>query len=277
MRRHRQTRRTLPLTLALLVVTGRASASELAFEGTLALEFIASVIPDALITGSGVATVNAAQPGAALHTLALAGGIAGVTTVPITDTEITAVSVVSVLASAALGTGTLHAFHPPAPFGEPQLSAGTLPLSGFMRLCLAIAPLCEIGVTLPLSIESGQTGVGVGGLLTVGGVAGAVRISVEASPWTVRTATQLFYTQSSTLFLTRAGFRHGPYLLSGSTALPGGALQLVTPMTVTSEAGKAFASFGTLTLRFLPEPGLALLLGAGCAGLIALGRRRSGR
>ena len=64
-----------------------------------------------------------------------------------------------------------------------------------------------------------------------------------------------------------SGFAHGAASLTGSTGLPGGSLQLVTPIRVTSNQGSELAAFGRLRVRFLPEPGVSLLLAAGCLGL----------
>jgi hypothetical protein len=78
--------------------------------------------------------------------------------------------------------------------------------------------------------------------------------------------------------LVEKGWAHAPVSTTTSTAQPGGAVQLVTPnqietnLVLGSMAKKG--SFVILVIRFIPEPGLLLLLGSGVAGLALLGRRR---
>jgi hypothetical protein len=52
-------------------------------------------------------------------------------------------------------------------------------------------------------------------------------------------------------------------------------LQLVTPIRITSNQGSEMAAFGRLSVRFLPEPGLLVLLAAGLVGLGLLEFARS--
>jgi hypothetical protein len=61
---------------------------------------------------------------------------------------------------------------------------------------------------------------------------------------------------------------------TSSTAVAGGSVSLVTPVRVISDAGPVFAMFARLTLRFIPEPGLVLLLGSGICALAVMGRGR---
>jgi hypothetical protein len=91
----------------------------------------------------------------------------------------------------------------------------------------------------------------------------------------VATATLPVRTEGgATVAIPRAGFAHGPLSFTGSTARDGGALQLVTPIAVTSQDGQPFASFGVLSLRLIPEPGPLVLLAAGGLGMLALARTR---
>ncbi len=103
---------------------------------------------------------------------------------------------------------------------------------------------------------------------------GEVRISVEAAPWTVRGTTVIVETPSgSTLRFVTSGSVHGPYSFTGSTALTGGRLSLVAPMLITSdELELPPLAFARLTLRFVPEPGLLLLITSGAVGLWILSR-----
>ncbi len=116
--------------------------------------------------------------------------------------------------------------------------------------------------------------MGVGGIITVGG-SGPLRLSLEAAPWTIRTATVPVTTNGGgTVAVAAAGWLHGPASFTTSTAVSGGALSLVTPLRITSNLGTPLGAFGRLTLRFVPEPGLLLLMGSGLLGLAILGRTR---
>lgn len=267
---HRRALRWLVFLVA--AVAPAAHASPLAWEGTLALEFLEPAIPDARFTGTGVASVETAIGGVALVTLALAGGISGAGSLFVTDPDVSG-TLPMVRVNVALGSGTLRPFHPPATFGQPQLTMNALPLPGVVRLCqLSIG--CGLGSELALTVGSGATGVGVGGLLTLGAV-GGMRISVQAAPWTPATATVPLPTANGgSVFFPRTGFVHGAYSFTGSTAVAGGELQLVTPIAVTSQDGRVLSSFGVLTLRFIPEPTPLAMLTSGAIGLLVLSRTR---
>lgn len=254
-----------------LQLAAAAGAEPMAWQGTLAFEFAAG-IEEAAIVGAGVADVGVTN-GAALRSLAVAGGITGNATVPVTNPDLT-VTLRSAMATVTLGSGTLSPFWPPAPFGAPQLWRGRLPVRGLLRLC-SLVDGCVFGPVLRLTRNGGNTGLGAGGLLTIGAGTSSFAVSVEAAPWTLGTATLPIRTENGTTFaIPRAGFAHGPLSYTGSTALAGGSLQLVTPVAVTSQAGQPFASFGVLQLRFIPEPGPLVLLGPGILGLWVLGRTR---
>ncbi len=53
-----------------------------------------------------------------------------------------------------------------------------------------------------------------------------------------------------------------------------GGVRLVSPVRVLTSAAGTLPAFGVQTLRFVPEPGELLLLGAGCGFLIVAARRR---
>jgi hypothetical protein len=79
--------------------------------------------------------------------------------------------------------------------------------------------------------------------------------------------------------VTAMGFAHDPASGTTSTAQPSGALQLVTPLQVVAGpllAKPLHANFGVLTIHFIPEPGMLVLLASGVAGLAWLGRNRLG-
>ena len=126
-----------------------------------------------------------------------------------------------------------------------------------------------------LTENSGLTGVGVGGMLTVGNV-GPIRISVDAAPWTVGTASVSLPTPSGDVidFATQ-GWVHGPASFAGSTALTGGEVSVVTPIQVTAGLeGQRLTSIVRLQVRFVPEPVRWVLIVTGVVGLALLGSSR---
>ena len=153
-----------------------------------------------------------------------------------------------------------------------------------MRICLLVAG-CSINLPIPLTVN-GSKGVGIGGRITVNtfSTGGLVKISLEASPWTLGTAsvTGIPTPSGGTSAVTAMGFVHGPVSGTSSTAstMGSGAIRLVTPVRVTTTLNPpsdVLALMGTLTVHFVPEPGLLLLLGSGIAGLAVIGRHRNRR
>ena len=131
---------------------------------------------------------------------------------------------------------------------------------------------------LTLTKNTGATGVGVGGVVTIGGNA-VFRVSLVGSPWQLGNATRLISTANGVV-ITRmhSGFIHAPQSGTSSTAKPSGIVQFITPTQVLIKglAGNTqkLSLFTSLTLHFIPEPGLMLLLGSGVVGLALLGRSR---
>jgi len=260
------------LVLAALLVAGHAGAKTLDWNGTLNIELWQG--NDITIQGSGVATVNDSSGGAHLSTLRLAGGISGSGIIPVTDPETTGTIKSIHVDSARLGTGTLSGISGAPPLNPPA----AIPVPGFARVCLFAAG-CGANLPLNMTENGGNTGIGVGGLITIGG-SGAIRISLEAAPWTLATMSGINQTAlGAFVTLSRAGFVHGAASASGSsTAANSGVIQLIAPMRVTTFGvpgnSSRVALFTTLTLRFIPEPGLVLLIGSGVVGLALLGRGR---
>ncbi len=159
-------------------------------------------------------------------------------------------------------------------------------MRGVVRLCLlstACHDFVELVFTQPTS--NGTVGIGIGGVITIGG-GGPLRISIVAAPWTLATVTVIDQITTpggaeALAGVTFAGFVHDPVSGTTSTAQPGGAVQLVTPAqvetTVRLGSVRKIASGLVLRIRFLPEPGLLLLLGSGVAGLALLGVARRQR
>jgi hypothetical protein len=248
------------------------SADSMPWAGTLAFELVAR--PPVAFTGSGVAVVNGSTGGVHLIALSLAGGITGSATIlPVTDPELA--TLLSVRGAVTLGTGRLSPFSPLGPPSQPQLTQRTLPIRGAFKFCLFL-PGCGSYLPLPLTINQGQTGIGVGGgLLTVGAFGSGPAISIQGAPWTVGIASlPVATTGGGSATLVAAGWVHGPLTFSSSTAVAGGSVSLVSPVRVISDAGQALGMFARLTVRFIPEPGLVLLLGSGISALAVMGRGR---
>ena len=269
--------RRLAASLLFLAVAAPAGAKSVPWSGTLVLEL--GTLPALVGQGAGVATVNSTSGSDALNTLRLAGGIAALTTVPVTDPEVTG-QIKSVVIDATLGSGTLSGIAGKLPGATPPgqiTGARALPVIGTARVCILV-PGCTYDLELQLTANDGNTGVGVGGQLTLGRL-GAIRFSIVANPWTLGTGQGVSQTGNGG-FVTkvRQGFVHGPASNTSTTLLHSGIVQLITPMQVSTIGvpgnNEKLQLFGTLTLHFVPEPGLLLLLGSGAVGLALLGRTR---
>ena len=300
--------------LALLAAAPAAQSSMLNWEGTVTT--ITGTLPAVPITGGGVATVNGSSgpvPGhlATLRLAASRGNVTGTATNLITDPDVAGNGIAAIIVEGALRTGTLAPISG-AVASTAGLTQRVLPLGGIAKICL-LSTVCtdflplvltqpttngaryQVNTATPNQLTpnalqgkrlgvpgTGIKGVGIGGLITVGGDS-PIRISLEAAPWTVKTATAVDQTDNltgSAAFqnVTRMGFAHGPASATTSTAQPSGVLQIVTPSQVRTNL-----SLGTnvkvsilteILIHFIPEPGLLMLLGSGVAGLALLGRSR---
>jgi hypothetical protein len=259
------------LILSLLFGAGQAGAKTLGWHGTLDIDI--GALEQVRWEGSGVSTVNNSGGGSHLNTLRLAGGITGSGTIMVTDPDTTG-TIPSFRLKMTLGTGTLSGISGAPPLNPPA----TLPVKGFTRVCLFTG--CDTTGFLAVNntTNSGATGLGIGGLLTMGG-AGNVRISIAMGPWTIGPVSAINQTKDGGFkTITRTGFIHGAASSNSSTATPSGVIQLITPQQINTQgiAGNASALslFAVLTLHFVPEPGLLLMIGAGVVGLGLLGRSR---
>jgi hypothetical protein len=259
----------LSLGAAVGLAPRAGAAAVLPWSGTFTLELVGAEPSAQLppLVGPGVA-IAASWPSP--QTLRLRGGISDAATRLVTDPVALAASgLAAVRLSLTLGIGTLAPF-PPLPFGE-LLTAHTLPAFGNLRFCL-LSAACSSALALPLAAAGGDPAVGVGGLLVAGS---GLRISLEAAPWTVGTATRTRATSGGgTTTAFAFGFVHGPASASGTTAASGGELQLVTPLAVTGGGQPDASGFGRLRLRFVPEPGAPLLLGSALLALLTRCPRR---
>ena len=259
MRRHRLPfHPVLRLAPALaLLFASTAGAAALPFTGTFRLE-ISDIVTAFAVSGS--ATVNGSGGGAHIVSLTLPPGTfstAGLTT------SVTATSqypIGGVQLTLANGAGTF------AETGMGELN-GAMPLLGTAKVCL-FGPCGAAGANLSVPL----TVVGVGGSAAA---AGLVNVTVIGAPWTTGTAAVQLPIFS--VPYTRMGFAHGPASQSGSTAVAGGSLQLVTPIYVSTSLGvdnPFIVAFATLTLHFVPEPSTLVLGAGGLLLLAAAGRRR---
>lgn len=269
----------LVVTVAAMVWASAAWGAPLKWEGTSVFR-LGSAQPT-ILTGTGVATVNNSSGLGHLSVLRF-DGLDGTGINPVTDPETTQVDGIVAIEFVVppTGTGTLGSTANPIS-GGPSFQ-GTLPVRGFSRICL-LSTACNPGGFIQLDFTehttgTGTIGFGVGGLLTVG-QGGAIRISVQANPWTLGQATALDQTDNLAIITkTVTGFAHGPASLTSSTAAPSGVVQFVTPLQVstnlTAGSSAVLSLLGKLRIHFVPEPGLLLLVGSGVAALVLLGRSR---
>jgi hypothetical protein len=286
-----KTIRKLVLLLLTAIVAlgfgGRAQAELLNWEGTSILrlgDFAPQNIP-----GGGVATVNGSGGLGHLGSARVAasrGNIQGTFTQFVTDPDTAGNFIVSIqYLNVAGGTGTVGPISG-AIASTNTTFQGTIPVTGLVRLCLLSTECTEFGA-LNLSthtVNSDVIGIGVGGLLTFTLASGFARLSVGANPWQIKQTTLVDHQTTPINFaqefvgITFKGWAHGPGSGVTNTATPGGVVQLISPSQVRTNlpngSNAKVAAVQRLLIRFIPEPGLLLLLGSGVVGLGLLGRKR---
>jgi hypothetical protein len=251
------------------------------------------------VTGGGVATVNGSSGviPAHLNTLRLAGSrghVTGSMVNVVTDPDVAGNGIGGLKWEGMIGgTGVLG----PISGGVASTAVFTqnlMPMHGVVKVCL-LSTVCTMNLALPFTaptttvnggVGTGIKGEGIGGTMTLGGY-GGIRMSLQFNPWTIKTATlidQILTPEGDAkTFINRTdkGWAHAPVSTTTSTAQPGGMVQLITPTQI--ETNLAYGTYdkvraaGILLIRFIPEPGLLLLLGSGVAGLALLGRSRMRR
>jgi hypothetical protein len=273
-------RRSVLLAVCVVSLLGGASsaaASTLAWEGTMTLDL--GRLGKVSQTGTGVSLVGA-TPGGILNTLRLAGGITiANATLSNPSDPISVRSAKSVMAT--LGTGTLRGFSAPGP-----LMWDALPLPGMARFCFIAG--CDNSPTIPFFTETTATpsrlgeGVGLGGFLTRMGLgAGTTVVTLSGAGW--QTSVASLFTASTQMSVMMSGFVHGATSQTQVSVSPGlGLLQMVTPTQFTTQGPggtqEKIALFTTLTIQFVPEPGILIgaLTGVAAVALLAVSRTRSG-
>ena len=249
----------LLMGFALLASSSLAQAGSLPFTAELGVTI--ATLPEVVVTGSGVAQINGSGPLGHIAQLGLQGGEVRTTTRTIEITDTVAYPIRGVQFTLVNGAGNF------APTGM-GLLGGIMPIFGVSKVCLfgscgsAIANLI-----VPLSV------VGMGGQAAADGI---VNVTVQGAPWTTGTVLVGFPSVGATAM----GFAHGPASGTSSTGLPGGTLQLVTPILIITDLGadNLIPATARVTLHFIPEPATLALFGGGIAVLAARGglaRRRS--
>ena len=231
------------------------------------------------LTGVGVATVNPIAGGEQLVSLQVGPIYFGDSdSVPFTDPVVSALVKSYDLRSASAQSGFFfdlsHAATSPS-----KLTQNTLPIAGLARICLLFVG-CPSPTTVEVDLtQNGTRGIGIGGTITAGTTSGFF-ISLHHAPWQLAPATLDQSTAPGTIVTAMAtGYVRGPLSNTSTAAKTGGSIQLIAPsqvftMGVPGGYSDTQALFTRLTLNFVPEPRLSLLLGPGVVGLALLGRRR---
>jgi hypothetical protein len=274
-------RRLLCLIAAAALVLGTASTTQakiVEWSGTLTVDINFGTL---VTPGTGVATTNGtAGLGNHVNTIHFGpNNISGSTTFPITDPE--NATLISVRGSnvSLPSTGNLGA--QPGTTTVPSKMA----LAGGFKVCI-LFPGCLSYLPFPIAFPTAgppfTRGLGIGGTGTVNTFSGGagLKISLAYNPWTLGVAqiTDVSTTTGVTNgTVTIQGFKHGPASGTSSTAAGSGVIQWVTPsrvITTEDPPDEKVAVFGILTIHFIPEPGMLLLLASGVGGLVLLGRSR---
>jgi hypothetical protein len=263
---------------------GVAGATVMSVQATLSVKY--GTTNPVQLTGVGVATVNPIAGGEQLVSLQV-GPISFcdpdppffcADPVPFTDPVVSALvksyDLRGVSAKSGFFIDLSHATTSPS-----KLTQNTLPIAGLARICLLFVG-CPSATTVEVDLtQNGTRGIGIGGTITAGTTSGFF-ISLHHAPWQLAPATLDQSTAPGTIVTAMAtGYVRGPLSNTSTAAKTGGSIQLIAPsqvftMGVPGGYSDTQALFTRLTLNFVPEPGLSLLLGPGVVGLALLGRRR---
>jgi hypothetical protein len=266
---------------------GEAGATAMSVEATLTVKYGAT--DPVSLTGVGVAAVNPIVGGDRLVSLLVGPIDYGDIEEPVkfTDPVVTLI-VKSYDLKGVSGQSGFFRDLSHATTSTANLTQNALPIAGIARICLLIEGcLSATSVEVDLT-QNGTRGIGIGGTITAnanatGYTISSFEISLHHAPWQLAPATLLQSTVSSSMLTVMAtGYVRGPLSNTWTAAKVGGAIQLISPSQVFTEGvpggySDTQALFTRLTLNFVPEPGLLLLLGPAVVGLALLGRRRMRR
>jgi hypothetical protein len=188
-------------------------------------------------------------------TLTIPAGIAATSGlfVPVTGFPLNLITGIVVTASNGAGSFSVPG---PADGGAANIPGGgfggKMPILGVTQVKGALA------INVPLSV------IGNGGSISAGGIV------VDGAPWTTGAA-KVTTTGAPKAMFAQVGGMVGVLGADSST------VTLVTPAHVNAAGLARLPVFAVASLHFInaiPEPGTALLLGTGLAGLVALGRKK---
>jgi hypothetical protein len=230
------------------VILGAGTAHAVVTTFTGEVRFKILTLPDVVIPGHGDVTLNGNGSFGHLTQLDLASGAFDVlqdgVLLPITDPA--GAPIKGVQLNLRNGVGAFQGAGNSGSFG------GVMPLDGVAKVCLFTTCSHSVAnLTVPLNV------IGVAGTAYT---SAAVNLTVNGAPWT--TGTVAIGTASAM----------GAVHPASNTATPGGDIQLVTPVYVSTNIGASAVVpiFVTMDLT-IPEPGQLALMAASAAGLVALG------